>query len=171
MSAHRRKHMSETLSADEHTTLMAKRGELNWSATQSMIQLLAPSSVIDTSKTATGQSLKDLNRLVRQAHCEASEKLHCAVISDQCSFHLPMRRAPTWKISVLNVDISVSKQRGHCWTGVLPPVILFLGTLADVPELHVHPVLQRLKRQRRHKKRPNSYDSSVWKSRNEAMTT
>ena len=82
MSAHRRKHMSETLSADEHTTLMAKRGELNWLATQSMIQLLAPSSVIDTSKTATGQSLKDLNRLVRQAHCEASEKLHCAVISD-----------------------------------------------------------------------------------------
>ena len=42
MSAHRRKHMSETLSAEEHTTLMTKRGELNWLATQSMIQLLAP---------------------------------------------------------------------------------------------------------------------------------
>ena len=39
MSAHRRKHMSETLSAEEHTTLMAKRGEVNWLATQSMIQL------------------------------------------------------------------------------------------------------------------------------------
>ena len=56
MSAHRRKHMSETLSAEEHTTLMAKRGEMNWFATQSMIQLLAPLSLIDTSKTATGQS-------------------------------------------------------------------------------------------------------------------
>ena len=52
MSAHRHKHMSETLSADEHTTLMAKRGELNWLATQSMIQLLAPSSLIDTSKNS-----------------------------------------------------------------------------------------------------------------------
>ena len=45
MFAHRRKHMSETLSAEEHTTLMAKRGELNWLATQSMIQLLAPLSL------------------------------------------------------------------------------------------------------------------------------
>ena len=27
--AHRRKHMSEILSAEEHTTLMARRGELN----------------------------------------------------------------------------------------------------------------------------------------------
>ena len=79
---HRRKHMSETLSAEEHTTLMAKRGELNWLATQSMTQLLAPLSVIDTSKTATGQSLKDVKRLVRQAHCEASDKLHYPVISD-----------------------------------------------------------------------------------------
>ena len=76
MSAHRRKHMSETLSAEEHTTLMAKCGELNWLATQSMIQLLAALSLIDTSKTATGQSLKDVNRLVRQALCEASDKVH-----------------------------------------------------------------------------------------------
>ena len=29
MSAHRRKHVSETMSQDEHTTLMANRGELN----------------------------------------------------------------------------------------------------------------------------------------------
>ena len=70
MSAHRRKHMTETLSEEEHATLMAKRGELNRLATQSMIQLLASLSLIDTLKTATGQSLKDLNRLVRQAHCE-----------------------------------------------------------------------------------------------------
>ena len=62
--------------------MMAKRGELNWLATQSMIQLLAPLSLIDTSKTATGQSLKDLNRLVPQAHCEASDKLHYPVIFD-----------------------------------------------------------------------------------------
>ena len=34
--------MSETLSAEEHATLMAKRGDLNWLATQSMVQLLAP---------------------------------------------------------------------------------------------------------------------------------
>ena len=61
---------------------MAKRGVLNWLATQSMIQLLAPLSLVDTSKTATGQSLKDLNRLVRQAHCEASDKLHYPLISD-----------------------------------------------------------------------------------------
>ena len=61
---------------------MAKRGELNWLATQSMIQLLAPLSLIDTLKTATGQSLKDVNRLVRQAHCEASDKLYYPVISD-----------------------------------------------------------------------------------------
>ena len=50
MSAHRRKHMSEILPAEGHTTLMAKRGELNWLARQSTIQLLAPLSLIDTSK-------------------------------------------------------------------------------------------------------------------------
>ena len=53
------------------------------------------------------------------------------------------------------------EQRGRCWTGVLLPVVLFLGTLVGVPELHVHPVLLRLKRQRRHKKRPNSYET-LW---------
>ena len=47
-----------------------------------MMQLLAPLSLIDTSKTATGQSLKEVNRLVRQAHCEASDKLHYLVISE-----------------------------------------------------------------------------------------
>ena len=36
MSTHRLKHMSEILSAEEHTTLMAKHGGLNWLATQSM---------------------------------------------------------------------------------------------------------------------------------------
>ena len=82
MSAHRRKHMSETLSEEEHITLIAERGKLNWSATQSMNQLLAPLSLIDTSKTTTGQSLKYLNRLVRQAHFEASDKLHYPVIAD-----------------------------------------------------------------------------------------
>ena len=82
MSAHRRQHVSETLSAEEHTTLMAKLGELNWLATQSMIQLLAPMSLIDTSKTARGQSLKDVNQLMRQAHCEASDKLHYPVVLD-----------------------------------------------------------------------------------------
>ena len=40
------------------------------------------SIVGDPSKKDTGKSLKDLNRLVRQAHCEASDKLHCPVIFD-----------------------------------------------------------------------------------------
>ena len=56
------------------------------------------------------------------------------------------------------------EQRGPCWTGVLLPVVLFLGTLACVPELHVHLVLQRLE----HKKRTNSYASCGWKSRRQA---
>ena len=43
---------------------------------------LAPLSLIDTLKTAIGQSFKDLNRLVRQAHLDASDKLHYLVISD-----------------------------------------------------------------------------------------
>ena len=47
-----------------------------------MIQFLAPLSLIDMSKTATGQSLKDVNRLVRQADREASDRLHYPVISD-----------------------------------------------------------------------------------------
>ena len=47
--------------------------------------------------------------------------------------------------------------------GVLLLVVLSLGTLVGVPELHVHPVLLSLKRQRRHRKRPNSYDSCGWK--------
>ena len=74
-----------------------------------------------------------------------------------------MRHGPTGKISVLNADISVLEQRGHCWTEARLPVVPFLGTLEGVPELHVHPVLPRLKRQRRHKKRQNSYDSCGWK--------
>ena len=79
MSAHRRKHVSETLSQDEHTTLMANRGGLNRLATQSIMQLLALLSLIDTSKTATSQSFIELNRLVQQAHIEASDKLHSLV--------------------------------------------------------------------------------------------
>ena len=51
-------------------------------------------------------------------------------------------------------------------TGVLLPV-LFLGTFAGVPELHVHLVLQRLE----HKKRTNSYETCGWKSSKEAVTT
>ena len=136
MSAHRRKHMTETLSDEEHTTMMAKRGELNWLARQSMIQLLALLSLIDTSKTATGQSLKDLNRLVRQAHFEASDKLHYPVL-----FLLPMLRGQTGNISVLSVDISALERRDHCWMEVPLLVGQSPGTLADVAELLVHPVL------------------------------
>ena len=66
----------------EHATLVAKCGELNWLATQSKIQLLAPLSRIDTLKKATGQSFKELNRLVRQASVEASDNLHDPVLSD-----------------------------------------------------------------------------------------
>ena len=151
--------------------MMAKRGELNWLATQSMIQLLALLSLIDTPKTATGQSLKDLNRLVRQAHCEASDKLHYPVIFDQCSFLLPMLRGQTGKISVLSVDISVLEQRDHCWTEAPLLVVQSPGTLADVPELHAHLVQLKHSPPRKHKKRLNSFDFCGWKLCKEVMTT
>ena len=61
---------------------MAKRGELNWLATKSMVPLRCP---IDTSTVAAGQSVKDLNRLVGQAHSEASDKLDYPLLSDQVS--------------------------------------------------------------------------------------
>ena len=82
-----------------------------------------------------------------------------------------MRHEPTGKILVLNVDISVLEQRGHCWMGALHFVALSLGILAGVPGSHVHPVLLRLKRQRRHRKRPNSKDSCGLKMCKEVMTT
>ena len=63
-----------------HTTLMTKHGELNWLATPSMFQLLAPGSLIDTLNAAKGQSSKDLNRLGRQVHVEASDKQHQPVL-------------------------------------------------------------------------------------------
>ena len=50
MSAHRRKHMSETLSEEEHTTLLAKRCELNCLTTRTMIQLLAPLRSVSTTR-------------------------------------------------------------------------------------------------------------------------
>ena len=80
MSAHRRKHMSETLSAQEHN-IDGKTWRVEL-VSDTIHELSASLSLIDTSKSATGQSLKDLNRLVRQAHCEASDKLHYLVISD-----------------------------------------------------------------------------------------
>ena len=48
---------------------------------------------------------------------------------------------------------------------------LSLGTLVGVPVLHVHLVLLRLNRQRRNRKRPNSYDSCGWKLCKEVRTT
>ena len=39
-----------------------------------------------------------------------------------------MRHGPTGKILVLNVDFSVFEQKGHCWMGVLLPVVPSLGT-------------------------------------------
>ena len=117
MSAHRRKHMSEILSAEEHSTLMAKRGELL--ATQSMIQLSAPLSLVDTSKTATGQSFKDLNRLVRQAHCEATDRFAlscnygtsvcfvcCCVMGQQERFRFSM-----WISLCRNRGVTVGRKR------------------------------------------------------------
>ena len=96
MSAHRRRHMSETLSGEEHTTLIAKRGELNWLATQCMIQLLALLSPIDTAKTATGRSFAELNRLARQAHVETSDKLDYLVLSDPVFVSLPCGYLCVW---------------------------------------------------------------------------
>ena len=136
MSAQRRKHMSEALSAEEHTTLMAKSGELNWSATQSMIPLLAPLSLIDTSKTARRtKSLKDVNPIVRQAHCEASGKLHCPVISDPVFVSSADASWANRKDLVLSGDISVLEQRGHCWVGAPHLVAQSLGILAGVPRV------------------------------------
>ena len=82
MSAHRRKHMSETLSAEEHTTLMAKTRRAE------QVSNTIHDSTVSTSEShrhienCHRQSLKNVNRLVRQAHCEASDKLHYLVISD-----------------------------------------------------------------------------------------
>ena len=120
-----------------------------------MIQLLAPLSLIDTSKTATGQSLKDLNRLVRQAHCEASDKLHYLVLSDP--------------VFISYADASwanrkdVGSQCGYLCVGTEEGTVgwerrtllsHFLAFSASVPELHVHLVLLRLKLQHRRWKRP-----------------
>ena len=82
LSAHRRAHMAEPLTAEERSLMVAKRGELNWLATQSMVQLLAPLSLVDTSARATGESLRELNSLVRTAHAEASGCLHYPVIEN-----------------------------------------------------------------------------------------
>ena len=67
-----------------------------------------------------------------------------------------MLRGQTGKISVLSLDISVLEQRDHCWTEVPLPVVQSPGTLADVPELHAHPV--QLKHSPPRKKRLNSFD-------------
>ena len=45
-----------------------------------MFQLLALGSLIDTSNAAEGQSSKDLNRLGRQVHVEASDMQHQPVL-------------------------------------------------------------------------------------------
>ena len=60
--------------------MMTKRDELNWLATHTMVQLLAPLSLVDTSARATGESLRELNSLVRTAHAEASGCLHYPAI-------------------------------------------------------------------------------------------
>ena len=151
MSAHRRKHMTETLSNEEHTTMMAKRGELNWLATQSMIQLLTPLSLIDTSKTATGQSLKDLNRLVQQAHCAASDKLHYPVIFDPVFVSFADAAWANRK--------DFGSQCGYLCIGTERSLLLLVvqspGTL---PELHAHLVQLKHSPPRKHKKRLNSFD-------------
>ena len=82
-----------------------------------------------------------------------------------------MLRGQTGKISVLNVDISVLEQRDHCWTEVPLLVVQSLGTLADVPELHAHPVQLKHGPPRKHNKRLNSFDFCGWKLRKEVMTT
>ena len=45
-----------------------------------MVQLLAPLGLADTSQRTTGESLRELNSLVRAAHAEASDCLHYPVI-------------------------------------------------------------------------------------------
>ena len=50
-------------------------------------------------------------------------------------------------------DVFVLEQKDHCWMEVPPLVVLFPGTLADVPALHVHPVQLRHRPPRKHRKR------------------
>ena len=52
-----------------------------------------------------------------------------------------------------------------------PHLVPSLDDIEGVPELHVHPVLMRLKLQHGHRKRPNSYDSCGWKLCKEVLTT
>ena len=82
-----------------------------------------------------------------------------------------MMRGQTGKISVLSVDSSVLEQRDHCWTEAPLLVVQSPGTLADVPELHAHPVQLKHSPPRKHKKRLNSFDFCGWKLRKEVMTT
>ena len=72
--------MSEPFTAEECSQLVANRGELTWLATQTMVQLLAPLSLVGTSQRAAGESLKELHALVRTAHAEASDCLHYPTI-------------------------------------------------------------------------------------------
>ena len=87
-----------------------------------------------------------MNRLVRQAHCEASDKLHYLVISDPVLVSFADASWANRKDSGSQRGVSVLEQRDHCWMGVLPLVALSLGILVGVPEWHVHPVLLRRKR-------------------------
>ena len=139
----------KTLSQDEHTTLMANRGGLNRLATQSIMQLLALLSLIDTSKTATSQSFIELTRLVGQAHIEASDKLHSLVFVfvRRCSVGQKERLRFTMPF------FSVKGQKDHYWTRAQPRVVRLSGNLADVQELHARLVPRRRKLPRTHRMR------------------
>ena len=82
LTQHRRRHMQAPLNAEERHLMVAKRGELNWLATQTMIQALSSLSLLDTSMEATGESLRELNHLIRRAHAEAADKLQYPVLVD-----------------------------------------------------------------------------------------
>ena len=111
MSAHRRKHVTDSPKSDEeHTTMMAKRGELNWLATQTMIQLLAPPSLIEQPLDKVS---KILNRTIPK-------------FLIQCLF--------TERILALSVDISaLAITVGWKCRSLLSNLL----ALVDVPELHV----------------------------------
>ena len=111
--AHRRRHPSETIAAEEHRWVIANRRALCWSAKQSVITLQAAVSLIVASATATGDTLTELNTLVRMAQSHAEDKLHYRHV--QSSFLSPLQMQHesidvTWNISA---DTCAQPRKNH----------------------------------------------------------
>ena len=107
-----------------------------------------------------------LNRLVRQAHCEASDKLHYLEISDLVFVSFQSERCR------FSIRISLCRNREVTVGRECCSFLSYFLALSQVSQsCMIIPVRPKLKRQRRHKKRPNSYDSCGWKLCKEVTTT